>query len=61
MRVIIQFPNEKVRNVKQLKKSFEEFFILFHYIDVCVDLTNVKKELMSVISDKSKEKMREKK
>jgi hypothetical protein len=56
MKIIIQFPNEKLRNAKLFKKVFEQFVAVFNYLDICVDLTNVKRELMLVKEGKLIEK-----
>lgn len=44
MIIEIKFPNNKVRNKEALKESINEFCRLFNFIDVCVDLSDVKIE-----------------
>lgn len=49
MKIIIQFKNKKIRgNKKKLEMAIKEFVSLFQFLDVCVDLTDVKRDLMEL-------------
>jgi len=56
MIVTIKFRNEKVRNLELLKAAFEQFVSAFTFLDVAVDLSDVKRDLMEVSMHKPKEK-----